>query len=329
MGGREPSWNQLCEWRERGFTPRRRPFAVDPVDLLRPSRHWSWPGVAGLSIEQAFEAMAEIVRRAHLPGYVEQMQWGSLSPFEQIDGGSGTSSHRATPIRSLTQMREMFHHAYLGRPRCAAQRRWTQEQGIRLGVPLAITVRTYREHVSLTQIGFENEEAVRGTLARMLGGRDGEGLSWGTDAGSRMAVSLNGCHPYCRTLHGVEVHVGKKGRFRFVMSYGDAPVGRGSSWEVTIARSRPGESFLDTLARARDVHDLLVHGKAFPCAEIGGTFDAFLHDQDLWPWWIRLQVAGTLDGSWTNDERRPEDGAFAALRGAWTASRDAATALAA
>ena len=309
MPKRNPSWMQQREWAARSFTPRRRAFEVRPIELLRPNpSYWPYP----LSIEQVFEAMAGIVRLACLPGYRSHLQWGSWGPLEQITGG-GLSDDRTPTVKSLEHLRAMFHNLYLGRDNCEGTRRWRDDHGIRFEGPARIPVQTYREFVALGQIGFACENAVRTTVERLATG----------DAGAKMAVSLNGSHPGCRTLHGTHASFTRQGRFRFTLTFGNRhPSEQGSSWSDTVAVSRKGETFLDTLARARDVHDVLVHGKR-PCAAPDGRFDEFFADQVLWPGWIEGQVAGTLDGTWTNDERRP-DGRFPFARGVGDAAAAAA-----
>lgn len=101
------------------------------------------------------------------------------------------------------------------------------------------------------------------------------------------------------------IAVTDEGGFRFLITFGDkAPGAFGSSWTVTLAATAVGESFLDTLARARDVFDVLVHGKRIAC-DIDVTFGDFLRKQLLFPGWIRSQVERTLDGTFVNDESRP------------------------
>ncbi|MFC6047085.1 hypothetical protein ACFPYM_04465 [Methylobacterium hispanicum] len=112
---------------------------------------------------------------------------------------------------------------------------------------------SFKPFAGAPHLGWRSEQAIHEDLKRMFEGT----------AGTRMAVDLNSVHEDCRTLHGLRISVGSEYGFAIAVRYGDThPKDWGSSWDVTIARTREGETFLQTLARARDVFDCFVHGQA-------------------------------------------------------------------
>lgn len=81
-------------------------------------------------------------------------------------------------------------------------------------------------------------------------------------SGKRMAVALNSVHQETvNWLHNVTIGITRDYGFSFLLTYGVDPSEWGASrWTETIAHSRKGESFLDTLARAVAVFKCLVNG---------------------------------------------------------------------
>ena len=231
--------------------PRRRmSFEIPLIELIRPDGYWPQP----LSIEQAFTLMAWMAKTGSASQYSTKLTWNTETVATLI--GSGDSDSRLKPISSISQLRRMFHNAILARPRAEGQRKWREDFGVGPSGVIQVAAPTYKPFGGARHLGWDSEQAIQDDLERM-----------GTQSmGARMAVSLNSVHPDCRTLHGLSVRIGSNGNFHFGITYGDkTPDQMHSSWTNTLAQTKPGESFLDTFARARDVFDCLVHGKKSIC----------------------------------------------------------------
>jgi hypothetical protein len=231
-------------------TRRKRGFDVDLVESVRPDGYWPYP----YSIEQAFETMRHMVATGSNHDYDSRGQWGRTGVRELLHG-RGVVNANVPPVRSLQDLRDMFHRAILARPDSDGQAKWRLDHGIRPEGAVRVPHAVYKPMSGCAAHGYPSEAAVKDALAAVQTGH----------AGKAMAVSLNGYHPKLKTLHGVDVQVRPTG-FVFVLRYGE-PCDKhlGSSWDNTIAETRTGESFLDTFARAKGVFDLLVLGVPNGC----------------------------------------------------------------
>lgn len=241
--------------RERPFQttppkpPRKRSFSIPLIELIRPDSLWPYP----CSIEQAFELMRWMIDTGG-PQYETQLRWGTAGIENLLSATSGLGHHSIIPIESLDDLRRRFHYAILARPQSEGQERWREEYGITPAGVMTVKRPTYRPFDGATHLGWRSEADIQDAFTALCTG----------STGKRMAVALNSCHQHSSNwLHHVRIGIYKDRGFSFILTYGDNPADRGASrWDDTIARTRPGESFLDTMARARDVFDCLVHGKA-------------------------------------------------------------------
>lgn len=240
--------------RERPFedTPakprRNRSFTIPLIELVRPDSFWPQP----LSIERAFELMRWMVDVGGSK-YDTPQRWGTCSVSDLLGATSGIGHTSMLPIKSLDDLRRRFHYAILARPSSEGQERWREDNGIGPAGVIKVIRPTYRPFDGASHLCWRSEGDIQDALAAMLTG----------STGKRMAVSLNSVHKdSVNWLHCVDIEICRNSGFWFNITYGCDPAERGASrWSEVIAQSRDGESFLDTMARARDVFDLLVHGK--------------------------------------------------------------------
>ncbi len=231
---------------------RKRSFSIPLIELLRPDSYWPQP----LSIEQAFEAMRWMVETGDDKRYSSHLRWGIAGVAELLNGAGALSQYQLDPIASLADLRKRFHLAVLARPQSEGQVLWREEIGISVDSVITIKRATYRPFEGARHLGWSSEFDIQKSLTEVCTG----------SRGKPMAISLNSSHPRCRSFHDVSVAIGKFSGFSFLLRYGEDPSKRGASyWTKCIARSRSGESFLDTFARARDVFDCLVLGKTSDC----------------------------------------------------------------
>lgn len=240
--------NPLPGMRAKGILLRKS-FKVPLIELLRPDGYWPQP----LSIEQAFETLRWMATTgSSKPEFTSQLQWGRAGIHELLTGGSGLSHSCVEPITSIEDLRRRFHFAILSRASSRGQELWRSEFGIRPEGTVTVPYPTYKPFAALPHLGWQSEAEIHAEIKRLTA----------ESAGMPMAVNLNGVYDDCQTLHGVRIRVAPEG-FAFDIRYGNThPTEHGSSWDDTIARTREGESFLQTFARARTVFDCLVHGHA-------------------------------------------------------------------
>ena len=240
--------NPLPGMRAKGILLRKS-FKVPLIELLRPDGYWPQP----LSIEQAFETLRWMATTgSSKPEFTSQLQWGRAGINDLLTGGSGLSHGHVEPISSIEDLRRRFHFAILSRASSRGQELWRSEFGIRPEGTVTVPYPTYKPFAALPHLGWQSEAEIHAEIKRLTA----------ESAGMPMAVNLNGVYDDCQTLHGVRIRVAPEG-FAFDIRYGNThPTEHGSSWDDTIARTREGESFLQTFARARTVFDCLVHGHA-------------------------------------------------------------------
>lgn len=240
--------NPLPGMRAKGILLRKS-FKVPLIELLRPDGYWPQP----LSIEQAFETLRWMATTgSSKPEFTSQLQWGRAGINDLLTGGSGLSHSCVEPISSIEDLRRRFHFAILSRASSRGQELWRSEFGIRPEGTVTVPHPTYKPFAALPHLGWQSEAEIHAEIKRLTA----------ESAGMPMSVNLNGVYDDCQTLHGVRIRVAPEG-FAFDIRYGNThPTEHGSSWDDTIARTREGESFLQTFARARTVFDCLVHGHA-------------------------------------------------------------------
>jgi hypothetical protein len=260
--------------------PRMSRFNVDLIELLRPEdTYWPHP----YTIEQAFEVFRKMVATGS--SYTTPGRWGDVGVKALLSATSANDDTYVTPITSLPDLRKRIHYALLGRARSAAMIQWRIDHRMTPEARIQVRAPVHQPFESTSELGWESEAAIRHTLDGMLTKVRGQVLK----------VPLNYVHLGMRTVQGVCIHVSAKG-FLFSLEYGDiCEDGRdGSRWRSTLAHSRPDETFLDTLARARDVLTVILTGQHRPC-------DAaeFLHDLGHKPDWHRAHIAGYLAGDRT------------------------------
>ncbi len=220
---------------------------------MRPDPTWPYP----YTIEQAFETLLAILETAARGDYETSLHWHSVGPESLIGGHNGGLRGSVDPIASLGDFQHRFHRLLLGRPQGEGQTRWREEQGIAVGRTFAVSRPAYRPFVGMPYLGFQSEAAIRAAI---------QGL-FTTPVDTPMAVGLNPFHPDCRSFHSFDIALSKSGQFSFRITYGTPKATESlySSWTETVARTRPGESFLDTFTRARAAFKVLVHGRPGPC----------------------------------------------------------------
>ena len=263
--------------KEHPFAPtpqkprRNRLFSIDLIELLRPDTFWPQP----LTVERAFELMRWMVSTGG-EQYTSALRWGYAGVAELLTDGGGLSIREMKPIESLDDLRRRFHRAVLARPISDGQIRWREDNNINVNATIVVKRPTYAAFKGASHLGWRSEGDIIKELDAML-----------LPAKSRrMAVSLNCVHKETvNWLHHIRVGIGEKRGFRFLLTYGEDPHERcASRWTDEIAVSRDGESFLDTMARARDVIKLLVdgHGNQADVEDMfqyPGYGDDFVRDQ--------------------------------------------------
>ncbi|AOG02919.1 hypothetical protein [Bosea sp. RAC05] len=231
---------------------RRRNFRVSLIDLVRPDSFWPHP----ISVEMAFELLRWMVEKGSDPSYATQLKWGKCGVEEMLSGGSVRGFTQIKPIQSLDDLRKRFHYAILSSPESDGQVAWRRDHRIDVNSSLTIKAPVYKAFHAVPQLGFTSEAAVIDQLEDVLTGAHG----------TEMAVSLNPAHPDLRCFDHIDISVQPRLGFSFFLTYGEPVTEKlRSSWSDLIAHSRPGETFLDTFARARDVFQCLVHGSTQPC----------------------------------------------------------------
>lgn len=221
-------------------------FKVNVSHLLD-DRSGYWPHPA--TIEQAFQTFSWMTETAL--NHRESGQWGASGVTEMLSLSSGVNLHGVRPIRSLDDLRARFRAAVLNDRDDPTYKAWRQTNGIHLDAVLTVPCLVSKSFTAFSHLGFPYEDSVGKLLDRLLSEKGDH----------EMAHSLNPVHPDCRFLHGVSIRVNPRS-IAFDLTYGDKKVRPSvSSWTTTLAATRIGETFLHTLARARDVHDALVYGE--------------------------------------------------------------------
>ncbi len=220
-----------------------RTFSVPLIEFVRPDGYWPQP----FTIEQAFEVFRWMVTGAAL--HSEPSYWGRMAAIDLLSATSGEGHDHVIPVRGIQDLRSRFHYGILGRLSAKSQLAWRKALGIDVAATVQIRARVHKPFAGAPHLGFRSEGHIRETIERITTGSVGATMAW----------SLNSSHRGCRTLHHVRIAVGAEG-FAFHLSYGDPLDTSYSQWTERIAATRDRETFLETLARARDAFDMLVHG---------------------------------------------------------------------
>lgn len=229
----------------------RRRFAIPWRTLASFDQSW-WP--SPYEIDQAFEAFRAIAGTA--ARYERKCRWHTPKTHDLLsnwrDAGDHSAfnsvTHALRPIESLKDLRTRFQAAILGTNETFYDD-WRRDNGYALDATLEVDAAhygsTWRKHVVFTRKGATHlGTSLQDALRELLEGSRGLTLS----------PQLNSMHKGANIIGGIGVEVSKSG-FRFLMSYGY----EGSSWTEEIARTRHGEPFMETLARAyRLFHEELV-----------------------------------------------------------------------
>jgi hypothetical protein len=218
-------------------------FDLNLIELVRPEAY-AFP--SPYSIEEAFQAFRWMVKTGF--EYRDDGQWGSVGVREILSATSGIGLEQVKPIVSIEDLARRFQYALLGHGGGAVQR-WRDDFKIKIGERVTIP---YQVHKNIYGNGAPVAPAdVKKQLQRLLQPTPGQ----------KMAMSLNFVHHGVRHLHDVKIAVSPNA-FRFDIHYGtDKRSATGySSWSETLAKTRDGETFIETLSRARENFDLVVHG---------------------------------------------------------------------
>lgn len=210
--------------------------SIELIDLVRPGLQW----LSGMSIELAFEVLRWMVRTGE--PYRERVPWGYRGVRELLSGASGLSYTGVAPIRSIQDLGMRFHYALLSKEWDGACSRWREDLGVHVHGRVEIECRHFKPFGGVPHLGFNSEQEIRESVARLLGVR----------AGTKLTASLNCVHRKARTVHGVSVVVTPDG-FVFRLSYGfnaNGPGQRDSEWHHILASTQGKETFTETLARA-------------------------------------------------------------------------------
>lgn len=264
-------------------------FNVSFTDLVRPDGFWPQP----YSLEQAFEIFRWMVKTGS--GYTSPTRWGQVGVKALLSATSANDAEAVTPIRSIADLRERFQYAILGFARSEAMALWRAAHRVEPGQKVRIGVPVYTPFAGAHHLGWESEADIAQAFTRLTGGHRGQAL----------AVSLNSVWPDVRHVHGVTVAVRADG-FRFQLTFGDDPTHdrMASSWTDTLAVTRPGESFLDTFARARDVLAVLLTGEGDCDAD--DFLQNFAYGCQTHAAYVRAFMAGDRTVAFASDWRLPK-----------------------
>jgi hypothetical protein len=252
-------------------------FSVDLTEFLRPECFWPSP----YTIEQAFETFRKMVATGK--GYATPDRWGHTGVYGLLSASSAYDDSHVDPIRSLDDLRERFHYALLGRNRSPAIAQWRKDHRMMPGQRIQVRVPIHKPFEGARYLGYGSESDIKTTLTAMF-----------TQVrGKRLHASLNSVHLGVRGAQRVTIAVSPSG-FRFVLDFGtfDERGNDGSRWGETLARTRPGETFLETMTRVRDVLHVLLTGEVHPCDAAD-----FMDGQQYTPAWYQAYITGYMAGS--------------------------------
>ena len=215
-------------------TRKRRTAQLDLIEFVRPNSQGYWP--SPYSLEQAFELLRWMFATGK--NYPHPTRWVDQGVPWLLGASLG-----AIRIHDLGDLREALHRAILGREDNASQARWRAEHDIRVGAQVTLPYRHNKPFSGAPYPGLTCEADVQRALAEFLG----------TKRGTRMKAQLNCVHARAKVIHHMEIAVLPEG-FLFEVYFGfnaRKPGQADSEWSHVLARTQPGETFLDTFARGR------------------------------------------------------------------------------
>lgn len=238
------------------------PFAAAVVDLINPLPIWPWP----LSVDQAFEAYRWIVETHDQHGdFASKMRaWGYLfNKNEKVrDGVWGVR-----PIRSMSDLKDRLQSVILLQPRGRRDVDWRRRMGLLVDGSVSVERAAFGPFADHSALGWQDEYEIGADLDRMGVGTEGV-------AAAVEPKPLAAEHPLFRPglaydrVQGLCIDVDPAVGFRMALRTTPAPEHRRAEDDyahLVVATSRAGETFVQTLARARDAFDAVVHGKGARC----------------------------------------------------------------
>ena len=240
------------------MTRKRQKAAVQLIEFARP-RGW-WPNT--YSIEMAFAVFHWMGVSGK--GYVTPGHWVNTSVASLL-GAQGPDNAYGTPIASLEDLRERFQNAFFAPPDPCVDK-WRADHGINVYNTLDLKFPHYKPGSPPAELGFTSEVGVRDALKALLV----------ESAGQSLATSLNSIHKTATVVHKIDIMVvhqpGFLDGFSIRLHYGfKTPAAMkatgDSEWHHRLASTRPGESFLDVLARAMAKFKAIQQGTWVPADE--------------------------------------------------------------
>ncbi len=225
-------------------------FSVDLTEFLRPDG--AWP--ARYTLEQTFQTFRRFVETGS--GYTSQERWGKVGVKALLSATSANDSTDVDEITSIEDLRKRFHYALLGHARSPAMAQWRKDHRIAPGERIQVRHPVHAPFQGARYLGWSSEAAIRDTLDHMTLKVRGQTLQ----------LPLNYVHLGIRTAQRVKIRVHKAG-FWFSLDFGiiDAKGVDDSGWNQTLAWTKDNETFLETLARARDVLHVMLTGEHRDC----------------------------------------------------------------
>jgi len=218
-------------------TRKRTSAKLSLIEFVRPVSDGYWPNP--YSVEQAFELARWMLATGQ--AYPHPDRWVNAGVPWLLSASEG-----AIRIRKLEDLRETIHRGILGREQNDAHTRWRVDHNIRVDAEIVLPYRHNKPHSGAPYLGMECESDVKNELKAFLS----------TAAGTRMKAQLNSVHARAKVIHSVDINVLPDG-FSFRVYFGfnaHRPGQSDSEWSHVLARTKHGETFLDTFARAR--HEL-------------------------------------------------------------------------
>lgn len=274
----------------RNLDPDMRPnsFRAAVVDLVNPLPSWPWP----LSVDQAFEAYRWMVETHEEHGDMasKMRAWGYLfNKNETIrDGVWGVR-----PIRSMADLKERLQSVVLLPPRGRRDVEWRRRTDLLVDRSLVVDRPAFGPFADHRGLGWGDEYEIATDLDRMGIGTEGEQAAFEPKPVPVDHPAYDPARRYDRVL-GLRIDVDPSAGFRMALRTTTVPEqSRGAEDYVhlVVAASRPGETFVRTLARARDVFDALVHGRGESC-DLGDVDPAARAHIDAELGMLRIAPAG-------------------------------------
>lgn len=206
--------------------PRRTKAKIEFAEFVRPDCYWPQP----YTLEQAFQVYRWFVRTAS--PYTQR--WG-YNPFDILIGRGviNSSGFDHQPVRSISQLQQIFHRAILARSNGPRTDAWRTKERIKFGESRILHFPHYAPFAGSPVLGHVCSEAQIQTLLEAYFSAQGN-----------LIVQLNSCHADAVEIWQLGIRVSAYDfQFKFDLEYGVD----GSSWKHSLAS---GEQFVDTFAAA-------------------------------------------------------------------------------